>query len=142
MPRARRPLVFLGAIVLALTGIILISQWRAAHAVDLIPWRKDLPEAEAEAKAQHKQVFAYFTATWCGPCQEMKRTTWSDNTVGRAMESRFVPVKIDIDENRSLAIAYGIDGVPTFIALSEMGNVVRQATGYMDAKEMENWLEH
>ena len=128
--------------MLALTGIILISQWRAARAVDVIPWRKQLPEAEAEAKAQHKQVFAYFTATWCGPCQEMKRTTWSDNTVRRAMERRFVPVKIDIDENRSLAIAYGIEAVPTFILLNETGGAVRQASGYMDAKEMENWLEH
>jgi thiol:disulfide interchange protein len=142
MPPTRRPLVFLGAIVLALTGIILISQWRAGHAVDLIPWRKDLAAAEAEARAQHKQVFAYFTATWCGPCQEMKRTTWSDNTVRRAMERRFVPVKVDIDENRSLASAYGIEAVPTFIWLDDSGKALGQTSGYMDAKEMENWLEH
>ena len=140
MAPARRPLLFIAALVLALTGIVAISQWRAARSVELIPWRTDLASAEAEAGTQHKQVFAYFTATWCGPCQEMKRTTWSDNDVRRAMEKRYIPVKIDIDEHAEVARNFGIEAVPTFIVLSDSGKEGRRQSGYQDQNEMLDWL--
>jgi thiol:disulfide interchange protein len=135
-----RPLLFIGSVVLALTAIVGISQWRAAHAKDIVPWRHDLTEAEAEARAQHKDVFAYFTASWCGPCQEMKRTTWSDDDVRRAIEKHYVPVKIDIDEQRDLAMANAIDGVPTFIVMTDAGQTVRRTDGYMDSAAMTAWV--
>lgn len=138
---SQRPLLFIGSVVLALTAIVGISQWRAAHAKDIVPWRQDLATAEAEARAQHKGVFAYFTATWCGPCQEMKRTTWSDDDVRRAIEQRYVPVKVDIDEHRDLAVANAIDGVPTFIVMTDAGQSVRRTDGYMDSAAMMAWVE-
>jgi thioredoxin-related protein len=57
------------------------------------------------------------------------------------MELRYLPVKIDIDEQRSLAMTYHIEAVPTFISLDESGKALGRASGYMDAKEMENWLD-
>ncbi len=43
-----------------------------------------------------------FTAKWCGPCAELK------------MKMLNIPhVNIDIDENKDLAQARGVDAIPT-----------------------------
>src|SRR5438105_9303023 len=113
MTSSMRPVLAIGVIVPAVATVVAVSDWRAAHAKEVIPWRADLAAAQAEAKQRQKPVFLYFTASWCGPCKEMKATTWSDNTVKEAMD-RYVPVKVDVDANRALADQYGIKSVPMF----------------------------
>src|SRR4051812_3843650 len=99
MSSAMRPVVVIGVVFLGVALVVGYSEWRNAHAVDLVPWQSDFLAAQKTAKEQHKAVFAYFTASWCGPCKEMKRTVWADAAVERAMR-KFVPVKIDIDAQR------------------------------------------
>jgi len=51
-----------------------------------------------------------FTASWCQPC----------NMLGRILEdihTDYTIEVIDIDENRELAIQYGVRGVPTLVML-------------------------
>jgi thiol:disulfide interchange protein len=105
-----------------------------------IPWRHDLPDARKEAAAAHKPVLAYFTATWCGPCQEMHRTTWSNAKVETALQS-FVPVKIDVDQQSKLAGQYGVDGIPTYMILDDQGKPLRSDSGYRDADDFLQWLK-
>jgi thiol:disulfide interchange protein len=141
MNPALRPVVVIGLIVLGVATVVGISEWRAAHAKELIPWRSDLAAAQAEATAGHKPVFAYFTAKWCGPCQQMKSTTWSDNSVNDAMAS-YVPVKIDVDEHPDLAKRFEITAMPTYRILSpDDGTIVRGAEGRMEPEQMARWLK-
>jgi thiol:disulfide interchange protein len=140
MSSAMRPVVVIGIVFLGVAAVESYSAWRDAHAKELIPWQSNLSVAQNQAAAQHKPVFAYFSATWCGPCQQMKRTTWAKESVARAMQ-KFVPVKIDIDAQRALAEQYGINGIPAFFVLSDSGQVVRQATGGMSPEEMIAWME-
>ena len=120
--------------------IVGISERRAAHAKDIIPWRADLDAARSEALASHRPVFAYFTAIWCPPCQAMKRTTWADHAVKQAME-KLVPVKIDVDAHPEIALKFGIDAMPTFVIISEHGDIVRKSFGLVSPEEMVDWLE-
>jgi thiol:disulfide interchange protein len=138
---AGRPIFFIGAVVLGLTAIVGVSQWRAAHVKELVQWRTDLAQAQAEAKAHHKLVFTYFTATWCAPCQTLKETTWADPKVAAALEKRYVPVKIDVDTQKELALGYRIDYMPSFFILNEAGAPIRQDSGYMDEATMLAWIE-
>ena len=51
-----------------------------------------------------------FTASWCQPCKMLARTLEDISTD--------YPIEvIDIDENRELAIQYGVRGVPTLVML-------------------------
>src|SRR3954469_14400082 len=99
MKPAHRPLAFIFLVFFAMAAIVVVSRLRAGK--DIIPWRTDLAAAESESRQTGKPVLAYFTAEWCPPCQEMARTTWSDNHVERALRE-FVPVKIDIDAHQDL----------------------------------------
>lgn len=136
-----RPVFVVGGLALAMALIVGISDWRTAHAVEIIPWRADLEAARAESATAHHPVFAYFTATWCPPCQQMKKTTWADNTLKAAMD-KFVPVKIDVDAHPDLAQKYGVNAMPTYVILSEQGEVLRHRTGLMMPQEMLRWLEN
>ena len=140
MRSSMRPLLVIGAVLLVVAGIELYSYWSSADPRELVAWQSDLAAAQAQAKAEHKRVFAYFTASWCGPCQQMKRTTWADAKVERAMR-KYVPVKIDVDAEQALARQYRVDSLPRFYILSEDGQVVRKTTGGMSAEEMIGWME-
>ena len=54
--------------------------------------------------------FIYFTASWCGPCK----------TYGPIISQVNGTVsKVDIEENRNLAMEYNVKSVPTTILLKE-----------------------
>ena len=142
MPRtsnsAFKPLWGLFAILLALSAITVIS--KLSRAKEIVPWRTDLPAAREEAKRDSKPLLLYFTASWCGPCQEMKHVTWSDTAVEMKLRN-FVPVKIDIDANQQLAQQYVIDGIPAFVLLDKAGDVERQTSGFMEPMQFLAWLQ-
>ena len=140
MSPSMRPMLVIGAIYLVVAITAGISEWRTAHAKEIIPWRPTLAAAQSEAGPAHRKVLAYFTATWCPPCKKMKTTTWADSTVAHAME-QYVPAKIDIDADKEAARRYHIEAVPTYIVLSDQGEVQKRISGLMSPEEMRTWLE-
>jgi thiol:disulfide interchange protein len=138
MNQSTRPFWGLFIILACVLGISAAS--KLFRGKEIVPWRADLSAAREESRRENKPVFAYFTAEWCGPCQSMKGTTWADRGVESALRG-YVPVKIDIDENRDLAEAYSIDAVPTFAVLDGEGRVLKSATGALRPQQFLEWIE-
>lgn len=133
-----RPLSFILLVVAAMLVFSLLRK-NDAGGPEVVPWRTDLQAALEEATRSNKPVLAYFTASWCPPCQRMKSTTWQDLSVARALEA-WVPVKLDVDQHRDLARRYQINGVPTLLILSAGGTVGQARSGYASAEELVAWL--
>ena len=74
-----------------------------------------------------------FSAAWCGPCQALSVALKEKDDWGIAIE------EIDIDDNLDLAAKYGIRSVPTMI-IEENGAIVKRATGAMNAKKIEEFI--
>ena len=70
-----------------------------------------------------KNTLLYFSAEWCGPCR----------TVGPIMDgikADGTPViKVDVDEQRSLAEKYNVRNIPTIVGLDTNGNELGRITG-------------
>lgn len=132
-----KPLWGLFLIIAVVSVITAIGKLREPKSI--IPWRSDLAAAQKESRESRKPALLYFTATWCGPCQRMASETFSKAEVAHALE-QFVPVKIDIDKDRSTTEHYQIDGVPTFVQIDDDGKVVKQITGGMDASDFLAWI--
>src|ERR1700712_1450568 len=116
LPPTRSPLSFVR--ILQWTTCIalaaLLYWWlEPSTAKEVVNWRPNLAAAQVEALKTNKLVFADFTATWCPPCQQMRRDVWSDQEVAHSLES-LVPAQIDVDQNRAIAGQYGINVIPTF----------------------------
>lgn len=128
-------LVFLLAGLVAVIGIV-----RAMGGREVVPWRDDLGAAQAEARRAGKPVFLYLTAAWCGPCQAMRRTTWADADVERALRD-YVPVKVDIDRQPGLAQQYGVESIPHMTILDDVGRPTRTTGGAIPPGEFLDWLK-
>ena len=102
-------------------------------------WETNFTNALARAKAQQRPVLAYFTASWCGPCKLMARTTLTNEAVIQALNS-FSHVAVDIDEHPGLAEKYAVRAVPTFQVLTAVGDEVSTSTGYQDSERFLQWL--
>jgi thiol:disulfide interchange protein len=107
---------------------------------EVVPWRADVATARDEAGKSHKVVLVDFFATWCGPCKEMARTTWTDPKVAEAMGG-VVPVQVDIDRHPDLASQYSIDAVPTLMLMDDKGTMIRSQSGGLSADEFIAWLK-
>jgi thiol-disulfide isomerase/thioredoxin len=95
--------------------------------------------ALAETSGSKQPVLVFFTASWCQPCKLMTRLTLTNDTV-QQMVSTMTHLAVDIDEHQDLAQKYGIDGVPTFVLLSDTGAEVRRTSGFQPAPDFLRWL--
>lgn len=66
--------------------------------------------------------FIYFSAPWCGPCRMF------GPVMDRVAASGIPVQKVNVDENKELAMQYGVMSVPTTV-LVENGQVVTRFVG-------------
>lgn len=107
---------------------------------DRVPWRTNWQAAQTEALSAHKPIFLDFSAQWCDPCQEMRRQTWSRQSVADSITSRYIPVHIDIDEHPEIAKQYGVESIPWYGVIDNQGQAIKSSSGLMDADEFITWL--
>lgn len=69
-----------------------------------------------------------FYASWCGPCKQMAPIF---DQLGQELEATHKLVKVNIDDDRDLAIKYGVSSIPT-ILFFKGGNMVGRETGFMN----------
>lgn len=80
---------------------------------------------EAEVLTSDTPVVVDFWAPWCGPCRIVGPEI--DKLAGKlGHAAKFV--KVNIDDNRDLAVRYGVMSIPT-IAKFENGSLVKQVVG-------------
>ena len=75
-----------------------------------------------------------FYATWCGPCKMMA-------SVLESVDSKNIIdiAKVNIDEERQLAIENGIEVIPTLLLFKE-GKEIKRSSGFMSEQELIKWV--
>jgi thioredoxin-like negative regulator of GroEL len=124
---------------LRLILILLVVNAEMARAELPAGWSTNLTAALAEAGSKKQPLLVWFTASWCGPCQMMARTTLTNEAVIQVL-STISHVALDIDEHRDLAAQHNVEAVPTFALLSAGGDEVIRSTGYQPPAEFLEWL--
>jgi thioredoxin 1 len=71
-------------------------------------------------------VMVDFTAIWCGPCKMLEPVVVQ---LSKDWDGKVKFVKLDVDDNSTLAVKYGVMGVPTLI-LFVNGSPVQRLSGY------------
>lgn len=93
----------------------------------------NLEEAMALAKKEGKMIFVDLSATWCGPCKQLKATTFKEPVVGRYYNSNFVNMYVECDVQKELAeqmkSKYGYSAFPTMLYLTADGELVHKYVG-------------
>ena len=84
-------------------------------------------------------VLVDFYADWCGPC---KTQTPILGELAQEFDGRvkFAKVDIDVEENKDLAVKYGVMSVPTLIIFSN-GEVKETLVGVTSKSKLQQKLE-
>lgn len=79
-----------------------------------------------------KPVLVDFFAEWCGPCKMLAPVL---KQVKDEVQDKASIIKIDIDKNQPVAVAYGVSAVPTLI-LFKQGKIMWRQSGVVPKNEL------
>lgn len=127
-------------VVLTLSFVFLQTISSTLQADD-ISWQTDLKQAALQARSQDKAMLIQIGATWCGFCHKMDKETYRDQRVIKQVNSCFIPVRVDADQNPEFVEAIGVAGLPTTVIISPELKIVKKLSGYVAAREMQGHLK-
>lgn len=118
----------------------LVGLGQGVHFESGLSWGQVL----AKAKAENKFIFVDCYASWCGPCKMMDRDVYPNDTVGEAVNARFVSVRVQMDtakkdddavkawyaDAHKLMTTYKISAFPSFLFFSPDGEIVHRGLGF------------
>ena len=91
---------------------------------------------EEEVLKSEGKVLVDFWATWCAPCRmlapELESFAFSQDEVKVG--------KVNVDEESSLAVKYGVNVIPTML-LFENGEELKRRSGYCKQSDIEEFVK-
>lgn len=99
-----------------------------------------LTDAIAKAKRENKLLIIKFTAEWCGPCKQMDKTTWRNQSVFDWAKDNAVIIAVDVDKDTKTSEQHKIKAMPTMVAYRD-GVEFDRTVGYMDASKTLSWMK-
>lgn len=82
-------------------------------------------------------VLVDFWASWCGPCKMLGPIV---DAVAEENAGKIVVGKVNVDENRDLAVQFGIRGVPTLIFFKD-GKEIKRVVGAQSKAQLQNLID-
>jgi thioredoxin-related protein len=88
----------------------------------------------AEARMQGKPAFVYFRSSSCGWCKKFEDDVLTDSRVISILEISFIPVSIEVNQQKDVTNRFRIYGTPTMVFLRGDGIEVERIRGFVDAR--------
>jgi thioredoxin 1 len=130
--------LWLCAMVMALTIPFNAQAQEAKKADSIIFINNSWLDALHQAQVQNKYIFVDAYATWCGPCNLLRATTFRNSKAAAFFNANYINVELDMEhgDGPELAERWGIQAYPTLLVFDSNGKPVTEALGYIAAKDL------
>lgn len=107
-----------------------------------VTWRHDYNAARREAVDKGRPLVLDFITANCFWCSKLEATTFRDSAVAKVINDRFVPLKVDAQQNPQLTEALRIQSFPTLVLAAPDGKILGTLEGYLEAAKLTAHLQH
>ena len=130
-----KTLIFTGIIAVVAFGIYSFKKPKAEVTIGnkgIEFFDGNFHQALLKSQELNKPIFLDVYATWCGPCKQLKKTTFKDEAVGNYFNANFINIAIDgeTQEGQELIRKYNIRSYPSLLILDSKGEVKTRTTGF------------
>ena len=112
--------------------LALISDSFVSAAERDISWTEDYEAAVQRAAAADSVLLLHFYGDHCPPCKLLDKKTFQDPALVAKMNDSLVPVKINADRRRDLALKYNVTRWPTDVYLFPNGEEIYRGISNQD----------
>ena len=99
---------------------------------------KQLDKSSFEEFIKQDKVIVDFWATWCGPCMKQGQLLEAEAQNDAVFASKVA--KVNVDDERDLAVSLGVSAIPTLIVFSK-GEEVHRFVGLQSIATLTAALE-
>ena len=92
---------------------------------------------EQEVEKSSIPVVIDVYAMWCGPCKQM---TPIFEELSKELEGKVKFVKLNIDDDRDLAVQFNVSSIPSFIFM-KAGEMIAKETGAMSKEDLKKKIQ-
>lgn len=98
----------------------------------------DATDADFQQKVieNDKVTVVDFWAPWCGPCKQLTPIL---EAVAAEFAGQVSVAKVNVDQNQSIAGQFGIQGLPTLVAIKN-GEVVGRSVGFANRSQVSSFI--
>lgn len=103
-------------------------------------WGSDYQVAMAQAARTDRKVLVAFHMNGCAPCVAMERTVLRSERVRNALKA-FVPIRVNVDEDRELANRFRVIATPMFAVVDARERLLARCEGFQRAEAFAQFLD-
>jgi len=106
-----------------------------------VEWLHDWSEAMVRARAERKPVLVDVYQDDCYGCDKLDAVTFSDKRVIHAIRTRFIPLKLDLHQDREFTREHQVFWTPTILFVDRSGKVRYTSPNYLPPDEFLDLLD-